>query len=780
RDLGNTGIGDELQTESTIQVQIDAINDPPVNETISGYESPPLIIVEGVLLTATSGHWNDNLDTDISSSPSNITYEYEWQRASDENGSELDSLFTAYVPEYTLTDIDSQKYLRIKITATDDGVGQPSQESTIAYSEYYYVDNSAPYTTNIEIESKNLDEDGILIVDGYEEGLLYNYIDAEEDSLIAVIAVDATHGTLILDSLDGTYNYTPYPNYNGSDYFEFKVFDGLLFSTENGIVNLNIAPLNDRPSFTPGGDITVNEGSGIYASDSNSPWATNIIDGESYTEDAQTLKFILYDYNSELFADSLKINSETGALSFTINETVGSTLVTVILEDDGLDNDEGNFNSSVPIIFSINIEDINQSPSFDAGEKITVIEDYGEYSQSQLSVTPWATNIVDGESDTEDAQTLEFIIISNSDTTLFSIQPVINDDGNLSFTTAENKNGLAEIKVVLEDGGEEEYPHFNTSAEKTLIIELIAVNDEPVWLKGSDIEVIEDFEGTGIYASDPNFPWATEIDDGDPDTTQILTFNFIHASDSSLFSSFPSIDGNGRLTFTLEANKNGSSSIEFNLSDTGGTENNGVDSTIVNQSFEIIVTPVNDPPRFVFGTLNQEIVIVEENEDEYTQIGIEVTEIDATIDGFQPVTYAFGESIYLNPSSNQFEAIDESSGNTFAILNIDENEGEITITRIPDGNGSAIITVTAHDNSGVENGGVEEFERSFTFIVNALNDPPAFKIVDPWGNTIGNEEIIEFYEDFPNSLISGTAGNYNMDLSMAPDDEIDEEITFSC
>ena len=85
---------------------------------------------------------------------------------------------------------------------------------------------------------------------------------------------------------------------------------------------------------------------------------TNIIDGESDIEDAQTLKFILYDYNSELFADSLKINSETGALSFTINETLGSTLVTVILEDDGLDNDEGNFNSSVPIIFSINIEDI--------------------------------------------------------------------------------------------------------------------------------------------------------------------------------------------------------------------------------------------------------------------------------------------------------------------------------------------------------------------------------------------------------------------------------------
>ncbi len=68
---------------------------------------------------------------------------------------------------------------------------------------------------------------------------------------------------------------------------------------------------------------------------------------------------------------------------------------------------------------------------------------------------------------------------------------------------------------------------------------------------------------------------------------------------------------------------------------------------------------------------------------------------------------------------------------------------QFSIYPIENGNGSDIITVTAHDSSGVEYGGIEEYQRTFTIIVNPLNDPPEFNLKAPaslGGGLITNEE----------------------------------------
>ena len=76
-------------------------------------------------------------------------------------------------------------------------------------------------------------------------GVLANDTDADHDTLTAVIAVDPSHGTLILNA-DGSFTYTPYANYNGSDSFAYKANDGTADSNV-ATVNLTVNPVNDAP-----------------------------------------------------------------------------------------------------------------------------------------------------------------------------------------------------------------------------------------------------------------------------------------------------------------------------------------------------------------------------------------------------------------------------------------------------------------------------------------------------------------------------------------------------
>ena len=68
-------------------------------------------------------------------------------------------------------------------------------------------------------------------------------------------------------------------------------------------------------------------------------------------------------------------------------------------------------------------------------------------------------------------------------------------------------------------------------------------------------------------------------------------------TNNGLFSSQPSIDASGALTYTPAANANGSATVTVVLSDDGGTANGGVD-TAPSQTFTITITPVNDAPTF--------------------------------------------------------------------------------------------------------------------------------------------------------------------------------------
>ena len=236
----------------------------------------------------------------------------------------------------------------------------------------------------------------------------------------------------------------------------------------------------------------------------------------------------------------------------------------------------------------VNVEGINDAPSFAAGANEVVLEDAGAQS-----VASWATGIDDGDSAV--TQALTFNVTNNTNMALFSVQPAIAADGTLSYTPAADANGSATITIELMDDGGTANGGANTSAPQIFTIDVLAVNDEPSFTAGANELILEDAGAQTVPG------WATGISAGPPDeVAQTLTFNITNNTNMALFSVQPAVDASGQLTYTPATNANGLAIITLELMDNGGTANGG-DDTSPTQQFLIDVQAVNDEPSFTAG-----------------------------------------------------------------------------------------------------------------------------------------------------------------------------------
>ena len=111
---------------------------------------------------------------------------------------------------------------------------------------------------------------------------------------------------------------------------QYLVSDGNL---DSGPVTADtwIIPVNDPPTFTPGGNVTVAEDSGAY----DEPWATTISAGPGEAPLLQVVSFDVDAANTSLFSVQPAIGLG-GRLTFTpAADASGSTTVTVSASDDG-------------------------------------------------------------------------------------------------------------------------------------------------------------------------------------------------------------------------------------------------------------------------------------------------------------------------------------------------------------------------------------------------------------------------------------------------------------
>jgi hypothetical protein len=398
------------------------------------------------------------------------------------------------------------------------------------------------------------------------------------DALFSVLpAVDAATGDL---------TYTPAANANGTATVTLEAFDN--GGTANGGVDhsptqtfvVNVTPVNDAPSFTKGGDQTVNEDAGPQ---SVSNWATGISTGPA-DESGQTLAFqVTGNDNAALFSAGPAV-SPAGTLTYTSAPNANGTATISVRAVDNGGTANGGSDASAPQTFAVNVTAVNDAPSFTKGADQIVLEDSGAQS-----VSNWATGISTGPSD-EAGQTLAFQVTGNDNAALFSAGPAVSPTGTLTYTSAPNANGTATISVRVVDNGGTANGGSDASAPQTFAVNVTPVNDAPSFTKGGNQGLNED-DGPQSVSN-----WATAISKGPAnEAAQTLAFEVTGNDNAGLFSAGPAVSPTGTLTYTTAPNKYGAANVSVRVKDNGGTANGGVDASPP-QTFTVVVAPVNDAP----------------------------------------------------------------------------------------------------------------------------------------------------------------------------------------
>jgi len=204
--------------------------------------------------------------------------------------------------------------------------------------------NHAPVAVDDQIDTF---EDAPLLI-GDPPGVLLNDTDADGDGIAAFLNSPPAHGTLTLGTA-GNFTYQPDPNFFGADQVTYHASDGKA-SSDLATVTINVAPVNDPPTFTVGPDQDV--------TDDARPnrivgWTHDASPGPA-NEATQTLTFHATANLPQLFAVQPQIDA-TGALTFApaLNAMDDAT-ITVILQDDG-GTANGGLNQSAPQTFTIHI-----------------------------------------------------------------------------------------------------------------------------------------------------------------------------------------------------------------------------------------------------------------------------------------------------------------------------------------------------------------------------------------------------------------------------------------
>lgn len=352
---------------------------------------------------------------------------------------------------------------------------------------------------------------------------------------------------------------------------------------------IGMATRAQQPSFTAGGNVTVDQNSGVYSA----PWASGI----NATTPVFDIVVLGYSGSMNSFTSGPTVDA-TGILSFEpVADRSGEATVKVTLRD--LSNGE----LSIPATFKITINFINSAPSFTVTTPDQVIDE----KEGPQTVLGWATNISAGPNPLEATQSISFktTVIAKSAYMVFTQKPSIDPSGTLTYEVENTANGSATIEVYLEDNGSSINPNENTSAVMTFIITVNPINDKPSFNITDNVKVDEH---TGMVTI-PN--WAINISPGPPDEQASQTVQFVLTQKSiSSFLQFDipvSIDASGTISFQATPHYNGIAVFEIYLEDDGPSTppHNNKSSPL---GFTVSVDFINDAPSFMIG---QDIVVDE-------------------------------------------------------------------------------------------------------------------------------------------------------------------------
>jgi VCBS repeat-containing protein len=466
-------------------------------------------------------------------------------------------------------------------------------------------------------------------VAGQEDGSIAGRVtghDVDGDALTFGLAQNGgpAHGTVTFNP-DGTFNYVPAPNFNGTDSFTYTVSDGN-GGTTTGTVSVNVAAVNDAPT-TSGGTATGNEDTAI-----SGQLAANDVDGDaltfglaqnggpahgtvtvnpdgSYTytpaanyNGTDSFTYTVADGKGGTSTGTVTLNvtpvndaptTSGGAAAGTEDSAVTGQLSGADIDGDaltfGLAPNGGPANGTVTVnpdgSYSYTpAANFNGTDSF----TYTVADGKGGVTTGSVSITVDPTNdtpttssaTVAGQEDGSiagrvtghdvDGDALSFGIAQNGGPAHGTV--TMNPDGTFNYVPAPNFNGTDSFTYTVSDGN-------GGTTTGTVSVNVAAVNDAPT-TTGGTATGNEDTAISGQLA-------ATDVD-GDA-----LTFGL--AQNGGPAHGTVTVNPDGSYTYTPAANYNGTDSFTYTVADGNGGTTTG--------SISVTVDPTNDAPTTSGATL---------------------------------------------------------------------------------------------------------------------------------------------------------------------------------
>nr|MDJ0775718.1 Ig-like domain-containing protein [Mastigocoleus sp. MO_167.B18] len=287
-------------------------------------------------------------------------------------------------------------------------------------------------------DSVTTDEDVPINID-----VLANDDIAGEPNTTVTAVGNPSNGTVVINP-DGTLTYTPDPNFNGTDNFEYTITDDD-GDTSTATVTVTVDPVNDPPD-------AVNNN---YTTNEDTPVSGNVI-----TDDTGE------GLDSDLDGDTLTVtgNSDPSNGSVTVNSD-GSYTYTPDANFNGTDSftytiSDGNGGTDTATV-NITVDPVNDPPDA-VNNNYTTNED-----------TPVSGNVITddtGEGLDSDLDGDTLTVTGNSDPSNGSV--TVNSDGSYTYTPDANFNGTDSFTYTISDGN-------GGTDTATVNITVDPVNDPP-------------------------------------------------------------------------------------------------------------------------------------------------------------------------------------------------------------------------------------------------------------------------------------------------------------
>jgi VCBS repeat-containing protein len=406
-----------------------------------------------------------------------------------------------YTPEADYFGTDGFSY------QVNDGTGV-SAVATVTIN--VAAENDAPVGVADEFA---VEEDGVLTVDA-AGGVLANDTDAEGDALAALLVAGPTSGELTLNP-DGSFNYIPQADFNGTDSFTYLASDGTTESVET-TVTINVGPVNDGP-FAAAEEFAVDE-DGALTVDAAGGVLANDMDAEG---DALSAALVTGPTSGEL-----TLNAD-GSFNYVPQaDFFGTDSFTYKANDGALESGE--------TTVTITVNAVNDAP-------LAAADEYSVEEDGVLTVDAAGGVLVNDTDAEKDA--LSAILVAGPT----SGELTLNPDGSFKYIPQADFNGTDSFTYLVSDGTTE-------SVETTVTINVGAVNDGPI-AQGDAYVTDEDtplvVEATGVLGNDTD-------SDGDLLTTSLVT----GPAGGSV-----ELNADGSFTYTPNTNFNGEDSFTYSVSD---------------------------------------------------------------------------------------------------------------------------------------------------------------------------------------------------------------------